>query len=60
MTIHRNMWKEFDKEKKEEKGKDAKKYVCAHCLTGQVVRLPAICPECNKYLNEEVKRNKKG
>jgi uncharacterized paraquat-inducible protein A len=56
MTIHRNMWREFNKEP--DSGK-AKKYVCAHCRTGMIVRLPAICPECNRYLNEEVKRNKR-
>lgn len=52
MTIHRDMWKEFD-------NKEAKKYVCVHCQTGIIVRLPAICPECNRYLNEEVKTNKR-
>jgi len=59
MTIHRDMWKEYEREEKED-GSEPKKYVCAHCLTGIVVRLPAMCPECNKYLSEEVKRNKKG
>ena len=57
MTIHRNMWAGIDKKKNI---KSAKKYICAHCRTGMVIRLPAYCPECNKYLNEEVKTNKKG
>jgi len=57
MTIHRNMWSEFNK--KEWDSKSAKKYICAHCRTGMVVRLPATCPECNRYLNEEVRTNKK-
>jgi len=56
MTIHRDMWDECGRE---EDGSEPKKYVCAHCLTGIVVRLPATCPECNKYLSEEVKRNKR-
>jgi len=38
-----------------------KKYTCWHCNTGIVNRLPANCPECDKYLNKEVaKREKKG
>jgi len=42
-------WHTLTKEKKE-------KYLCAHCKTGVVYRLPANCPECNKHLNEEVVR----
>jgi hypothetical protein len=32
------------------------KWLCAHCKTGIVYRLPANCPECDKLLNEEVFR----
>ena len=28
-------------------------YTCAHCGTGMVMRLPAVCPECERLLTEE-------
>ena len=31
------------------------KYTCWHCGTGMVMRLPAVCPECDKVLVKEVK-----
>ena len=39
--------------------KEREKYLCAHCLAGVVVKLPAHCPECNKYLNKEVNKNRR-
>ena len=30
-------------------------YTCFHCGTGMVMQLPAHCPECNAYLNKEIK-----
>ena len=36
-----------------------KKYTCWHCNTGIVNRLPANCPECDKYLNKEVEKREK-
>ena len=36
-----------------EKSKD-KKWTCVHCKTGIVDRLPAKCPECDRYLTEAV------
>ena len=35
-----------------------RKYTCAHCNTGIVGELPAICPECNRVLTEAVKPKK--
>jgi rubrerythrin len=29
-------------------------YTCWHCGTGMVMRLPAICPECERMLTKEV------
>lgn len=37
-----------------------KKWTCVHCKTGIVQRLPSRCPECDKFLNEEVIKNKRG
>ena len=34
------------------------RWLCAHCRTGIVYRLPSECPECEKNLNEEVKNRK--
>ena len=34
------------------------KYTCWHCGTGMVVKLPAVCPECERTLTEEVKKKK--
>jgi len=31
------------------------KYTCIHCKTGTVRQLPAVCPECERLLNTEVK-----
>ncbi len=30
-------------------------YTCFHCGTGMIMQLPAHCPECNAYLNKEIK-----
>ena len=32
------------------------KYTCAHCKTGMVTRLPAVCPECERLLTKEVEK----
>jgi len=29
------------------------KYTCVHCRTGMVMRLPAVCPECERLLTKE-------
>ena len=31
-----------------------KKWTCVHCKTGIVNRLPANCPECDRYLTEPI------
>jgi len=41
----------------EPRGRDA--WTCAHCGTGIVYQLPAMCPECERTLVEEVARAKK-
>lgn len=38
------------------KQKRETRWLCAHCKTGMVYRIPSECPECGKLLNEEVKR----
>ena len=43
--------------KKDEKAREAR-WLCTHCRTGVVYRLPARCPECEKLLSEEIVRNK--
>lgn len=30
------------------------KFTCWHCRTGLVMRLPALCPECDKWLTTRV------
>ena len=42
---------------KDEKTREAR-WLCVHCKSGVVYKLPARCPECEKFLNEEVFRNK--
>ena len=34
-------------------------YTCVHCRTGMVNRLPARCPECDRWLSEEIIRKAK-
>jgi hypothetical protein len=43
--------------KKDEKTREAR-WLCVHCKAGVVYKLPARCPECEKFLNEEIVRNK--
>tara|TARA_R110001592_G_C12748925_1_gene711722 strand:- start:186 stop:329 length:144 start_codon:yes stop_codon:yes gene_type:complete len=33
---------------------DKNRWLCVYCRTGIVRSLPSKCPECDKYLNEEV------
>jgi len=42
---------------KDEKTREAR-WLCVHCKSGVVYRLPARCPECEKLLKEEVDVNK--
>jgi len=42
---------------KDEKTREAR-WLCVHCKSGVVYKLPARCPECEKLLNEEIIRNK--
>ena len=42
---------------KDEKTRD-KRWLCVYCKAGVVYKLPARCPECEKMLGEEIKRNK--
>mgnify|MGYP001185486355 CR=1 FL=1 len=37
-----------------EKQKRKQRWTCVHCKTGIVDRLPAKCPECDRYLTEAV------
>ena len=43
--------------KKNEKTREAR-WLCVHCKSGVVYKLPARCPECEKLLSEEIVRNK--
>jgi len=29
-------------------------HVCYHCRTGMIIQLPSYCPECDKWLTEEI------
>jgi predicted ATP-dependent serine protease len=33
-------------------------HVCYHCRTGMIIQLPSRCPECDKWLTEEIVMDK--
>jgi len=43
----------LERERIKEQNKTGK-WTCVHCGTGIVNRLPAHCPECDRYLSEPV------
>ena len=36
-----------------------RRYLCAHCRTGIVYKIPNRCPECDRWLNKPISKNKK-